>query len=222
MSEMEISHGVKEYHYSKDPSSLTKFLKTMLWVSLGISIISLLSDFMQMNLLSSGTFSQAAAESNDSRQQIMGILYLVAFIITGISFLRWIHRANSNCRGFGAQGMEFTPGWSIGYYFIPFINLYKPYRAMKEIWKVSTNPVNWQNESGSSLLVWWWALWLISNFLGQAVFRMSMRADTISSLQASTTVSIISEIIDIPLYIVAVSLISTIFTKQERLVKKYV
>jgi hypothetical protein len=180
MSEMEITHGVKEYHYSKDPSSLTKFLKTMLWVSLGISIISLLSDFMQMNLLSSGTFSQAAAESNDSRQQIMGILYLVAFIITGISFLRWIHRANSNCRGFGAQGMEFTPCWSIGYYFIPFINLYKPYRAMKEIWKVSTNPVNWQNGNGSCLLGWWWALWLISNFLGQAVFRMSMRADTIT------------------------------------------
>jgi hypothetical protein len=222
MSEMEINHSVKEYHYSKDPSSLTKFLKTMLWVSLGISIISLLSDFMQMNLLSSGTFSQAAAESNDSRQQIMGILYLVAFIVTGISFLKWIHLANSNCHGFGAQGMEFTPGWSIGYYFIPFINLYKPYRAMKEIWKVSTNPANWQNERGSSLLGWWWALWLISNFLGQAAFRMSMRADTISSLQASTTISIISRIIDIPLYIVAVSLISTIFTKQERLVKKYV
>lgn len=220
MSEMQINHSVEEYHYSKDPSSLTKFLKTMLWVALGISIISLISDFMQMNLLSSGTFSQAAAESNDSRQQIMGILEMVVFIITGISFLRWIHRANSNCHEFEAQDMEFTPGWSIGYYFIPFINLYKPYRAMKEIWKVSINPANWQNESGSALLGWWWALWLVYNFLGQVVFRMSMRADTISSLKASTTVSIISEIIDIPLCLVSVSLISTIYTKQERLVKK--
>lgn len=218
ISDIEKSPGGIDFHYSKDPTSLTKFLKIMLWISLGISIISLLSDFMQMNLLSSGTFSQAEAETNDSRQQIIGILYLVAFVVTGIAFLKWIHRANSNCHGFGAQGMQFTPGWSIGYYFIPFINLYKPYRAMKEIWKVSTNPINWQNEKGSPLLGWWWALWLISNFLGQASFRLSMRADTISLMQASTMVSIISGVIDIPLYIVAVSLISTIFAKQEKLV----
>lgn len=220
MSDIENNPDGQEFYYSKDPTALTKFLKTMLLISLGISVMSLLSDFMQMNLLSSGTFSQAEAETNDSRQQIMGILYLVAFVVTGIAFLKWIHRANSNCHGFGAQGMRFTPGWSIGHYFIPFINLYKPYHAMKEIWKVSTNPDNWQNETGSPLLGWWWALWLISNFLGQASVRFSMRADTISSLQASTTVSIISGVMDIPLCIVAVSLISTIFTKQEKLVRK--
>ena len=222
MSEIEMNPIGQEYRYTIDPTSLTKFLKTILWVSLGISILSLLSDFMQMNLLSAATFSQSAAEANDSRQQVIGILYLIALIVTGIAFLKWIHRANKNCHGFGAQGMEYTPGWSIGYYFIPFINLYKPYRAMKEIWKVSTNPTNWQNENSSALLGWWWALWLISGFLGQALFRMSMRADTISSLQASTTVSILSGILDIPLYIVAVSLITTIYNKQEKLVKQNV
>jgi hypothetical protein len=208
------------YAFRQDPASLTIFLKTMLWILLAINVLALLSDFMQMNLLAGGSFSQAAAEANDRRQQIMGILFLAAYILTGITFLKWIHRANSNCHGFGTQGMEFTPGWSIGYYFIPFINLYKPYRAMKEIWKVSTNPKNWQKENGSGLLGWWWALWLISGVLGKASFRLSMRADTISLLQASTTLSIVSELIDIPLYIVSVSLISTIFTKQEKLVRE--
>jgi hypothetical protein len=95
----------------------------MLWVLVGISILWLLSDFMQMNLLCSGNYSQAATESNDSLQLFIVILDVVASIVTGVTFLRWI-RMNSNCHGFGAQGMEFTPGWSIGYYFIPFINLY--------------------------------------------------------------------------------------------------
>jgi hypothetical protein len=216
----ERSISKRYYSFSKDPTSLTKFLTTMLWISLGVSVLTLISDFMQMNLLNAGSFSQAAAEANDSRQQIMGILYLVAFVITGIAFLKWIHRSNSNCHGFGAQGMEFTPGWSIGYYFIPFLNLYKPYRAMKEIWKVSTNPTNWQNEKDSPLLGWWWALWLISGFLGQASFRMSIGADTISSLQASTTVSIISGMVDVPSYLVAVSLISEISAKQHKLVRR--
>ncbi len=211
----------QKYLYSKDPTSLTKFLKTMLWISLGISIISLLSDFMQMNLLSR-SFSQAEAVSNDSRQQIMGFLYLSAFVITGIAFLKWIHRANLNCNGFGVQGMKFTPGWSIGYYFIPILSLYRPYQAMKEIWKVSTNPVDWQNETGSPLLGWWWAMWLIAGILGQASFRMAMRADTISSLKASTIVSIISGIINIPLYIIAVTLVSAVYARQENLVRKHV
>lgn len=219
---IEMNPISQEYQYTTDPTSLTKFLITILWVWLGISVLSLLSDFMQMNLLSAGTFSQSEAEANDTRQQVIGILYLVAYIVTGISFLKWIHRANKNCHGFGAQGMEFTPGWSIGYYFIPFINLYKPYRAMKEIWKVSTNPPNWKNERGSPLLGWWWALWLISGFVDQASFRMSMRADTISSLKDSTTVSILSGILDIPLFIVAVSLVTAIYTKQEKLVKKHI
>ncbi len=45
-----------------------------------------------------------------------------------------------------------------------------------------------------------------------------MRADTIDALQASTAVSIVSSIIDIPLCIVAVKLVKTISQKQEQLV----
>uniref|UniRef100_A0A832DE50 DUF4328 domain-containing protein n=1 Tax=Ignavibacterium album TaxID=591197 RepID=A0A832DE50_9BACT len=233
MSQIENTLSGQEYHYIKDPTSLTKFLKTMLWISLGINLLSLLFDNMQMTLLSAGSFSQAQDESNEARRQIVALLYLGAFIVTGITFLKWIYRANLNCHGFGAQGMKFSPGWSIGYYFIPLLNLYLPYEAMKEIWKVSRNPSDWQNEMGSPLLGWWWALWLISNFLAYLLFRMSMKAYTISSvqdstivsiylgsyLQDSTTVSIYLGVINIPLYLVAISLVSAVFARQENLVK---
>ena len=212
----------QKYYYTKDPTSLTRFLKTMLWVLLGICIISLLSNFMQMNLLSSGSFSQVEAEANDARQRIVGSIMFVAFILTFITFLIWIYRANLNCHGFGAQGMKFSPGWSIGCYFIPILHLYRPYQAMKEIWKISSNPANWQNEPGSRLLGLWWALWLISSFFGYLSLRMSMTANTIEAFQISTTILIISVILDILLYMVAVLLISAIFKKQENLVIKNV
>lgn len=215
----EENNIAEQYQYSKNPTALTKFLKTMLWILVAISILGLLSDFMQMNLLSTGTFSQAEAESNDIRQQIISIIYLICFVFTGITFLKWIHCANTNCHGFGAQDMEFNPRWSIGYYFVPILNLYRPYHAMKEIWKVSTNPTYWQNQITSPLLSWWWTLWLIAGFIGQASFRMSMRANTINSLRTATAVSIASGFIDILLYIVAVSIVSAIYTKQESLVK---
>lgn len=221
MSEIENTFGEHEYYYRKDPVPLTKFLKAMLWISLSVGVLSVVSDLFEMNLLSTGSISEAEAESNETRQEVVCLLYLGVFIVTGIVFLKWVYRANSNCHGFDAQGMKFTPGWSVGYYFVPIVNLYRPYQVMKEIWKVSKNPAHWQNEPGSPLLGWWWALWLISGFVGNATFHMQMKAETISNMKAATTASIISGIIDIPLCIVGVSLVSAIFARQEQLVRKY-
>ncbi|MDW8262007.1 MAG: DUF4328 domain-containing protein, partial [Phycisphaerales bacterium] len=86
---------------------------------------------------------------------------LVFCIMTWIAFLMWTYRANINCRAFGAAEMRFSPGWSIGYHFIPALNLVRPYLAMKEIWQASTNPSNWKQQPGSALLRWWWALWIL-------------------------------------------------------------
>lgn len=205
------------YAYAKDPRPLTSFLIVMLWISLGMEVISILIDFAQLSLLDR-SYTQAKVAANDARQGIIGLGSLGVFIMTGIAFLKWIYRANVNSRGFGAQDMKFTPGWSIGYYFIPFLNLVRPYRAMKEIWQVSHNPAAWKSQNGSALLGWWWALWLISGFLGQMVFRMSMRADTIDTLKASTGASILSSIVEIPLCIVALQLVKSIAAKQEQLV----
>jgi hypothetical protein len=212
-----LSLHASAYSYSKDPRSLTSFLVVMLWISLGFEVLSMLSDFGQMSLLG-GAYTEAEGAANDARQGLIGVGYLGVFIVTGITFLKWIHRANLNCKGFGAQGMKFTPGWSIGYYFIPFLNLVRPYQSMKEIWQVSHDPKDWQSQPGSALLGWWWALWLISGFVGQLVFRLSMNADSIDELQASTGVSIFSSMIGIPLCLVALSLVKTIASKQEALV----
>lgn len=203
--------------YAKDPRLLTSFLVGMLWISLGIEVVSMLSDFGQMALLDR-PYTLAEADANDARQGLIGLAYLGIFIVTGIVFLKWIYRANVNCRAFGADGMRFTPGWAIGYYFIPFLNFVRPYQSMKEIWQVSHNPSSWNSQPGSALLGWWWALWLISGLLGQMIFRMSMNANTIDALKTVTGMSIFSSIIGIPLCLVALTLVKTIATKQEQLV----
>lgn len=210
-------HHPAAYTFTKDPSTLTQALKVMLWVQLGVCGISLLSDFGQMSLAGSGNITVESAAANDSRQQTIGLLYMGVFIATGVVFLKWIHRANLNCRGFGATGMKFSPGWAIGCYFVPFLNLFRPYQAMKEIWQVSRNPAEWAKQSTSALLGWWWALWIISGVLGQITFRTAMNVDSPSSLEAATSASILSSIVEIPLILVAVSLVTTISGMQKRL-----
>jgi len=33
--------------------------------------------------------------------------------------------------------MEYTPGWSVGWFFVPLYNFYKPYRAITELYLAS-------------------------------------------------------------------------------------
>src|SRR5947207_9229050 len=53
----------------------------------------------------------------------LGFLVLVPIIVL---FCVFMARANRNARAFGSP-MSNTPGWSAGWFFIPFANWWKPY-----------------------------------------------------------------------------------------------
>jgi hypothetical protein len=174
--------------------------------------VKLINDMVTGNFDFSTIENEATA--NDTRQQLIGILQIALFIITGISFLKWIYFSNSNSRSFGAKGMQFTPGWAIGYYFVPYLNFYKPYRAMKEIWKTSKDPQNWEILKTPSLFPQWWTLWIISALLGNMSFRLSMKAEELNELFVSSSVRLASDLVDIPLTLIAIKMVSQIFEMQ--------
>jgi Domain of unknown function (DUF4328) len=143
---------------------------------------------------------------------IVGILTIILFIIIGIVFLRWIYYTNKNLHLLSNQKMEFTPGWSVGWYFIPIANLFMPYQSMKEIWRVSH-----KNESASYAIVgWWWCLWIVSAVLGRLALRLTMRAETAEDYARSTATDMASTVVEIILNIVALMLVTRIGTAYSR------
>lgn len=212
-----IVDGRVMYAFTKNPFRLTRTLVFMLWMQLGVTIISLMSDFGQLSLATSGDITVEAVEANDARQRLIGLLYACVFVVTSVIFLMWTYRANLNCHGFGPKGMRYPPGESIGWHFVPILNVILPYQAMKEIWKVSSDPMNWQVQQGSALLRWWWALWLASPVLSLRASSMAREAYSPSSLATATKASIVSSIAWMLLIIVAVMMISCIIEKQIRL-----
>ena len=147
----------------KEPGRLTTWIKYLLYVQVALALIAIGSNLMEYQLLTdfqNGVYfnqemAVADAESNDKRQQIIAFSYLAVFIISGILILKWIYQSNQNARYLGAKDMTFTPAWSIGFYFIPIVSLWKPYQAMKEIWQASQNPNNWQLEKAGPILGIW-------------------------------------------------------------------
>jgi hypothetical protein len=110
------------------------------------------------------------------------------WVVSAVVFLMWIYRANRNLHAVSAAPMVFTPGWSIGWYFVPIAQLVMPYRAMQEIWRMSHNG----RASNVDLLRWWWGLWLACNLAGNVAarsVRLIVDADTFLMSQALIVMS---------------------------------
>jgi len=204
--------------FVKDPVRLTKFLVGLLWTYLGFAVISALVNAVA---LLTGHVANTDPDSSsftayDWINLVVGLPQFAVVVTTAVIFLMWIHRANRNARGLGAEGMTFTPGWSVGWYFVPFANLWKPCQAMKEIWQASMDPAAWRSQTPPSLVSTWWALWVFSNLLSNVSLRLSVGANTSSQLVVSETVSLVSELLDIPLCLVAIRLVRELIRLQSR------
>lgn len=205
-------------------ANFTKWVVWGLYAQLAISVVGLISGALEHQLLidfqqgryDSEDAARAAGEANDRRQMLIGVTQLIVFIASGVVILMWIYRANANARRLGALGMKFTPGWSVGYYFIPFANLVMPYRALKEIWQASAAPAAWANEKTHGLFPLWWTLWILSGIAGQAAMRMAMRAESLDALLGANMAALISDILSIPLALVFLVLVRRIAAMQAR------
>ncbi|WP_052813595.1 DUF4328 domain-containing protein [Shewanella sp. cp20] len=208
----------------KDARRLTQWVRYLLYAQILVALIAIGSNYLEYQLLmdyESGAYlseEQAVAdgEANDQRQLGVGLLYLSVFIVSGVMILKWIYRANFNARQLGAEEMRFTPGWSIGYYFIPILCIWKPYQAMNEIWQASHDPDNWSLNDFNSSVSLWWLLWIVSNILGQAVYRFADKAEELQDFINANLVSQLSEVVSILLAFATLKLISHIYRAQTK------
>ena len=207
----------------KENSSLTKWVIWLLKLQILVAVVSLFSDYFEYSLLTEFQNELFASQdeflqkvnASDFRQGVIAIVYLVVFIVSGILILKWLYRSNYNVKQLGAKDMEFSPGWSIGYYFIPFVNLWKPFQAMKELWKTSVNPSDWQNLKSPSTITLWWGLWIVSNLLGRLIFNLSRNADSLDAMIQLNVMSQVSDVLDIPLSLVLMKLVQSIYSMQK-------
>lgn len=200
--------------YFKPNIRRAKNAMILIWIVLAIEIVALVSGYLQYDLLQKALggveITTEAASANDTREQLIGIIYLIAFIISGITFILWFRRAYFNLHQ-KVPHLNYQEGWAAGAWFVPFLNLFRPYQIMNELFKETRNLLESEYEESPSnrYLGIWWGLWILSNLLGQFVFRYSMRADTIEQLNTVTIVSMIGNLIGIPLALITINVIKT-------------
>jgi hypothetical protein len=195
-------------------------------VILVISVVAALADLSLLRYLediSSGEpVDDARAEGIDSRGAVIGVLYVGALLACAIAFLMWFHRAHKNLKLGGLDGLRYTPGWAVGGFFVPFLNLVRPFQVMKEVWAGSEylsrprEEESWRAVSPAAHVGWWWALVLIRSVLGNASGRLMLRADSLEELLTAGRVTLVSDLVDIPAALVALFLVRRVTDHQER------
>ncbi|MFT5882412.1 MAG: hypothetical protein ACI9FG_000915 [Crocinitomicaceae bacterium] len=120
------------------------------------------SDFLFWN-------SDGSESSYTEYWEILNITVVISYIVSLVLFQFWNNRSvkNSWALSENKQFPEISPGWAVGFYFIPVVSLWKPFQIMKDTWKRCA-PEN----HVSPLIHLWWTLWIASTSSSQIASRL--------------------------------------------------
>lgn len=119
---------------------------------------------------------------------LAGVLLILTYCATIVFYLRWLHLAvrTVNARG---ENVGVTPGWAVGWWFIPFANLVKPYHTVRALVAATGG----EAAVSRARVGLWWTAWVIGNVLANIESRMNVsHSDGFQS--ASTVLSIASSV----------------------------
>jgi hypothetical protein len=154
-------------------------------------------------------------------QGLVALAQFPVYIATVVLFLMWLYRAHSNLSVLLTSDLQFSSGWAVGWWFIPFANLIKPFQVVREVWcksspEVDTEPsfLSVSTCSAPTFMGFWWAFWIISNILSNITGNV-FNPDDPSSLVASGYLFTISGILSATAAALAIKVVKDTTERQE-------
>ena len=157
-----------------------------------------------------------------SDQSAVWSIIALAVIALIITFTMFIHQASSNLKHLRSEGQKYTPGWAVGWVFIPGMNLFQPVRVMNELVKASgstdtKDPVAWQNGNPPDGLIIssWWTLIIFSILFGPRGISLFVGRDNIEDWAASGRLLVWSDLFQVLPLVLTVIVVYRLQRAQE-------
>ncbi|WP_462251102.1 DUF4328 domain-containing protein [Ekhidna sp.] len=213
----------------KNNAKRASIVINVFWAMCVTNVLAIVSGFLELELLerfSNGGFvSDQEASMNDLRQGAIGLFQLILLIASIVTFLNWFRRAYGNLHRLNTKP-SYREEMAVWSFFIPFVNLYRPFQIAKEILSLSVQKLaaidqNSRISSSTFILGLWWALYLISNFVGNIVFRMTMNGgETLQDIISQSQAFLFSDVVEIPAIIATILAIKKISNIESQLLEK--
>jgi hypothetical protein len=186
--------------------------------SIAFVVMSLVMAFSTHTLVDLGN-----GESIDYGMGLIGLVALFEIplqLATVIFFCIWEYRAFNNLSALGAKNLEFSPGWAVGWWFIPFLNLVKPFQVVRELYNNSDPDVDEDGFLASyqgtpEIVGFWWGTYLAGNI----TFRISnmMIDDRTGQISGAFPVTfLVAGILALASSTLAIIIVREITRRQER------
>ncbi|MFE9933383.1 DUF4328 domain-containing protein [Streptomyces sp. NPDC005533] len=162
------------------------------------------------------TVSDAELDRGRQLAGLVGTFQGNALIVTGIVFIVWFHRVRRNAEVFAPGAEKLSPGWAIGAWFIPFANLWLPYRIAVTTW-VSSTPRG--GDEGYrrfplTLVNLWWGGFVLSRVLGWYGGMSYGRAQSPDAVRDAATTMLVGDVLDIVAAVLAVLFVRRLTAMQ--------
>lgn len=121
---------------------------------------------------------------------VIDITAVLAFLSTAIVFLVWFTRAHSTAASLPGRVPAVSRGMVVGAFFIPFYNLYGPYKAAVDIWRMSDPDQEGAPARSYPFVTVWWVAYIARGFADRAL--MSTENIEMTSLVVVTALEVVS------------------------------
>ena len=208
--------------FTIDPTGLTQIVAGLLILQMMMGVVGLWGDWRQIQALEVPDFDPQAWEANQGGQELIALGQLLAHLVGGLVFLKWLARATLNSQGFlprEAAPMRFSPTMAVVVWFIPFINLVRPYQVVADLFRIATNPADWSRQSAPPWLILWWLHRLACGVFAWRAMTALTEAKTPGQLAEAMRLSMASGVAGITVSLFGLVLVKALMNRQRALVE---
>ena len=167
--------------------------------------------------MQNGNYTQEEATANDVRHQAIAYSNVAIYIVCIVLFIMWFRRAYNNLNLSERVYTKYPEGWAAGAWFVPFLNLARPYFIMKEIWEKTQEAThNLISFKPSKIVGWWWVIWIINN-IGTNFINRYFKESNVEELISSTIAALIFNSIELIALILLIIIMKNVMLFEKNL-----
>ncbi|MGW0934910.1 DUF4328 domain-containing protein [Streptomyces sp. NPDC002666] len=202
----------------RSPVGLGKAVCVLLGAVAAADMVSIAAGINARQVFADGSaddflrYDEAAMDRADMLYRFSGSPQMLTFLATAVVFLVWFRRVRLNAEVFDAHAQPMRPGWSIGAWFIPFVNFFLPYRIASGIWTAST-PAGRPMASRALLNAWW------AGLIGSRLFvvwteRRYAAAEEVDEVLDAFGLVIAADVLDVAAAVLAILFVRRLTAMQ--------